>query len=122
MSAHAVVVERLEEMYPNDRKTAVRIANAVINVLDEGGWLTTGDDHLALLRTIRKRIATAVGNDETPARDLASLTRRLQDVSREISQLEEKERQESKGSSSGGKTSGGGGTASTDAPLSPSQL
>lgn len=114
MSAHSVVVERLEEMYPNDKKTAVRIANTVINTLDEGGWLTTSDDHLALLRTIRKRIATAVSNEETPARDLASLSRRLQDVSREIATLEEKERQEKKGSSDGGKANGGSGTTSTD--------
>lgn len=121
MSAHSAVVERLEQMYPNDKKTAVRIANAVINTLDEGGWLTTADDHLALLRTIRKRIGTAVSAEETPARDLASLSRRLQDVSREIATLEEKERQETKGSS-GGKSTGSASATAADAPLDSSQL
>lgn len=41
-------------------------------------------DHVALLRSLRDRVARAVEDPETPARDLAALARRLQDLSREI--------------------------------------
>lgn len=121
MSAHAEVLENLEKLFPNDRKLAVKIANSVINVLDEGGWLTTDDDHLALLRQMKRRIAKAVAAEETPARDLASLTRRLQDISREVSTLEEKERQEKKGSK-GDKSDSSGRTPAGDTPFDGSQL
>lgn len=45
-------------------------------------------DHLALLRSLRDRVARAVEDPETPARDLAALARRLQDLSREAEERE----------------------------------
>lgn len=41
-----------------------------------------------LLIAMRDRIANAVSNPECPPRDLASLTRRLQDIAKEIDQLD----------------------------------
>lgn len=52
--------------------------------------------HRDLLVAIRARIATAVDDDATPARDLAALTRRLGDVAREIQAVDEREEQESR--------------------------
>lgn len=45
-----------------------------------------------LLVAMRDRIATAVANENTPARDLAALTRRLLEVVRDIEQLDARER------------------------------
>lgn len=45
-------------------------------------------DHRALLVAIRTRIATTVANPNCPPRDLAALTRRLQDIAREIEALD----------------------------------
>jgi hypothetical protein len=45
-------------------------------------------DHKALLVAMRERIAQAVSNPECPPRDLASLTRRLQDIAKEIESLD----------------------------------
>lgn len=44
-------------------------------------------DQLELLVAMRDRIAEAVSKPDCPYRDLASLTKRLQDISRDISQL-----------------------------------
>ena len=41
-------------------------------------------DHRALLVAMRERIARAVSNPDCPPRDLAALTRRLQDIAKEI--------------------------------------
>ena len=51
-------------------------------------------DHKALLVAMRDRIAVAVQNPECPPRDLASLTRRLAEVAREIKAMELAEQQE----------------------------
>jgi len=53
-----------------------------------------GTDHLALLKKMRLRISKSVFDDDTPPRDLAALTRRLQDIAREIDTLEERARAE----------------------------
>lgn len=45
-------------------------------------------DHRALLVSMRDRIATAVADQDCPPRDLAALTRRLQDIAREIAGLD----------------------------------
>jgi hypothetical protein len=58
-------------------------------IADQDEVFTPGE-HLLLLKRMRRRIAEEVENPETPARDLASLSRRLQDVSREITSIEEK--------------------------------
>lgn len=43
---------------------------------------------LELLRAMRTRVATAVENPNTPARDLAALTRRLLEIAKDIELLE----------------------------------
>lgn len=49
---------------------------------------TTGDEYLTLLRRTLKRLEQAVFDLDTPPRDLAALSRRLLEVSREIERLE----------------------------------
>lgn len=51
-------------------------------------------DHRALLVAMRERIATTVSNPDCPPRDLAALTRRLQDIAKEIESLDLKAKQE----------------------------
>ena len=51
-------------------------------------------DHKGLLVAMRERIAKAVSAAECPPRDLASLTRRLQDISKEITALDHAEKAE----------------------------
>lgn len=51
-------------------------------------------DHKGLLVAMRERIATAVSAAGCPPRDLASLTRRLQDISKEITALDHAEKAE----------------------------
>lgn len=43
-----------------------------------------GGTHLELLVAMRERVAVAVQNPNCPPRDLAALTRRLQEIAREI--------------------------------------
>lgn len=45
-------------------------------------------DHRALLVAMRERIASAVSDADCPPRDLAALTRRLQDISKEIEAID----------------------------------
>jgi hypothetical protein len=51
-------------------------------------------DHLKLLIAMRERVALAITDEECPPRDLAALTRRLQDIAKEIAELQERMRQE----------------------------
>lgn len=44
--------------------------------------------HRDLLEAMRDRIAVAVSNPECPPRDLAALTRRLQDIAKEIEAID----------------------------------
>jgi hypothetical protein len=46
-----------------------------------------GGDRLELLVAMRDRIAKTISDPDCPPRDLASLTRRLQDIAKEIDQL-----------------------------------
>lgn len=48
-------------------------------------------DYLAELVALRRRIATAVSDPNTPARDLAALTRRQLEISKEIRALADDE-------------------------------
>ncbi len=50
--------------------------------------------HRELLAAMRDRIAVAVEHPNTPARDLAALTKRLADVAREIEAIDAKDEQE----------------------------
>lgn len=45
-------------------------------------------DHRALLVAMRARIAKTVSDSECPPRDLAALTRRLQDIAKEIEAID----------------------------------
>jgi hypothetical protein len=47
-----------------------------------------------LLVAMRDRIATAVTNPDCPPRDLASLSRRLQDIAKEIESIDAREKEE----------------------------
>lgn len=58
-----------------------------------------GSGQLELLKRMRIRISEAVFDEDIAARDLASLSRRLQDLNNEIATLEERARLE--GTSSG---------------------
>lgn len=63
------------------------------------------DDRLKLLLAMRSRVSDALDDPECPARDLASLTRRLQDISKDIAEIRERLRQEAqRNDSTNGKT------------------
>jgi hypothetical protein len=51
-------------------------------------------NHRDLLVAMRERIATAVSNPECPPRDLAALTRRLQDIAKEIEAIDLRAKEE----------------------------
>jgi len=51
-------------------------------------------DHRSLLVAMRERIATTVSNPDCPPRDLAALTRRLQDIAKEIEAIDLRAREE----------------------------
>lgn len=51
-------------------------------------------DHRQLLVAMRERIARTVSNPDCPPRDLAALTRRLQDVAKEIESMDLRAREE----------------------------
>jgi hypothetical protein len=54
-----------------------------------------------LLVATRDRIALTISNPDCPPRDLASLTRRLQDIAKEIEQIDQRVAQEAEESSGG---------------------
>ena len=54
-------------------------------------------DHRTLLVAMRDRIARTVSDPKCPPRDLAALTRRLQDIARELDQIDQRNRQEEGG-------------------------
>ena len=51
-------------------------------------------DHRSLLVAMRDRIAQTVRNPDCPPRDLAALTRRLQDIAKEIEAIDLRAKQE----------------------------
>lgn len=51
-------------------------------------------DHRALLVAMRERIARTVSDPDCPPRDLAALTRRLQDIAKEIEAIDLRAREE----------------------------
>lgn len=56
-------------------------------------------DHRKLLVAMRERIALTVSDPECPPRDLASLTRRLQDIAKEIEALDLRAKEEGRDAS-----------------------
>lgn len=59
-------------------------------------------DRLGELKAMRERLARAIDDRATPARDLASLTRRLIDVSREVEAMEKAAEEEARERSDAG--------------------
>jgi hypothetical protein len=53
-------------------------------------------DHRELLVAMRERIARTVSDPDCPPRDLAALTRRLQDIAKEIDVLDHRAKEEAK--------------------------
>lgn len=51
-------------------------------------------DHRMLLIAMRERIAVTVSNPDCPPRDLAALTRRLQDIAKEIEAMDLRAKEE----------------------------
>lgn len=72
---------------PSDPAPRKRRKLSVAQAADTGS-------HRALLVAMRERIAQAVSNPECPPRDLASLTRRLQDIAKEIEALDLRAKEE----------------------------
>jgi DNA-binding phage protein len=110
MSAHEVIRNAVNE-HVKDAKQAAKISDAVFTSLDVGGWLTTDNDHLAMLRSMQQVIRKAMLSEDTATKDISPLTRRLQDVSREVTTLEERQNQE--GRSKRGKPDDDGTAGST---------
>lgn len=75
MAAH------LRSVKESDKAPKARETHTVTTAAKDG-------DRLDLLTAMRDRIATAVEDSETPARDLAALTRRLLEIAKEIDVLE----------------------------------
>lgn len=75
---HAVGADEAPQKRPRTPKTVSKAA--------ESG------DRLELLLATRTRVAKAVENEDTPARDLAALTRRLLEIAKEIEVLESAKR------------------------------
>lgn len=61
---------------------------AVETLEDSVADAAASGDRLKLLVAMRDRVAAAVSDPNCPPRDLASLTRRLQEIAKEIDQLE----------------------------------
>lgn len=56
--------------------------------------LLKSDDKRELLVAMRDRVATALADPNTPARDLAALTRRQMEIAREIAAMDVESKQE----------------------------
>lgn len=103
-----------------DEPMSAALADAIIAGLDRRGLVIAShtdvidppDEHLTVLKQIRKTIQDAL-DEGVAARDLASLTRRQQDVSREVSALEERNRADNKSKVNGNAGSHGRTTGST---------
>lgn len=54
-------------------------------------------DHRELLVAMRERIARTVSNPDCPPRDLAALTRRLQDIAKEIEAIDLRRKEDGDG-------------------------
>jgi ribosome-binding protein aMBF1 (putative translation factor) len=80
-------VQSLRAVAPDEK--AVRIPPKSVTEAAAGG--TTRE----LLAAMRSRIAKAVEDPNTPARDLAALTKRLVEVVRDIEAIDAREEQES---------------------------
>lgn len=67
-----------------------------IAVVDSFDVIDPPDEHLRMMKKMRKLIDEAMSDKDCAARDLASLSRRAIEIQRDISTMEERIRQESK--------------------------
>ncbi len=77
----------LRAVKPGESRTAPTKKQSVAQAAATG-------NHRALLVAMRERIAVAVTNPECPPRDLAALTRRLQEIAKEIEGIDLRAREE----------------------------
>jgi hypothetical protein len=75
---------------PGTRSTKPKPAKTVSRAASEGS-------RRELLVAMRSRVATAVEDPNTPARDLAALTRRLMEIAKDIEAIDAAEAEESRG-------------------------
>lgn len=78
---------RLRTVAPGERATRRRAVKTVSDAASRG-------TPRELLVALRARIATTIDNPNTPARDLAALSRRMQEIVRDIEALDAREREE----------------------------
>lgn len=83
-------------MAPRARKTATGTTVRAVGTGERSApksvaQAASGGSHRELLVAMRDRIAVAVSNPECPPRDLAALTRRLQDIAKEIEALDRRD-------------------------------
>jgi hypothetical protein len=71
-----------------DEKPAEKRKPATVLEAAESG------DHRELLVAMRERIAATISDPNCPPRDLAALTRRLQDIAKEIDQIDHRAKEE----------------------------
>jgi len=96
------------------------LARYGFTIADIDNVFSDPNEHLRLLKSMRRRLAEVVDNPDTPPRDLASNSRRLQDVSREVTSIEEKLSAEKRTS---GKSNTNGARAATRKPgFNPAQV
>jgi ribosomal protein L29 len=84
---------RLRSVAPGEKPRARKRVPRTV-----AGAASTGTE-LQLLEAMRNRVAKAVDDANCPARDLAALTRRLQEIRRDIAAIKEAAEQEERESS-----------------------
>jgi hypothetical protein len=84
------VARSLRAVQPGDKPRAPRKPAAPKTV----ATAAASGSHRDLLVAMRSRIANAVSDPECPPRDLAALTRRLQDIAKEIESIDLRAKEE----------------------------
>lgn len=79
---------RLRTVTPGERAPRRRAAVKTVSAAASRGT------QRELLVALRARIATTIDDPNTPARDLAALSRRMQEIVRDIEALDAREREE----------------------------
>lgn len=87
----AAARSRLRAVPPPHGTSTARAARKAKTVADAAA----GGNHRELLVAMRERIAKTVSNPDCPPRDLAALTRRLQEIAKEIESIDLRTKQES---------------------------
>lgn len=90
-----------------------------IAIVDQDEVIDPPDEHLSTMKRMKRRINEAINDPDCAARDLASLSRRLIEIQRDITTMEERIRQENK---QRGRTSRSNETTSHDAEFDPANI